>query len=371
MLSRRIIHNLTYSALLNKPSPAICSSCINCRHAITTRYHESQRASSSASSQRWKSRQERDRFSREARVQGLKSRAAFKLLEINERYKILKRGQTVVDLVAVDRTAPDGRVIGIDVIPAQPPKGASTIQGNFLSPSVQAEVKRFLRDPNRGRVRQQRFFRGEEDAAAAAAEASLSEEEVEESERGYIDLERHASLDENGSSSTTTTSAAGAAGAAAQAGGVSSSSARANKKKDEEAATAAGGQRNVDVVLSDMSAPWEQTTGFWKRSLSEPYSRMMNTSGLAFRDHAGSMDLCAAALRFCFDTLRTGGHFVCKFYQGSEDKAFELRLKKLFKTVHREKPESSRSASREAYFVALKRKKDASEQDVFGGEGEA
>lgn len=45
----------------------------------------------------------------------------------------------------------------------------------------------------------------------------------------------------------------------------------------------------VDVVLSDMSAPWEQTVGFWKMSLSGPYNRMMNTSGINFRDHAGSM----------------------------------------------------------------------------------
>ena len=45
----------------------------------------------------------------------------------------------------------------------------------------------------------------------------------------------------------------------------------------------------VDVVLSDMCEPWEQTTGFWKRSLTDPYLRMMNTSGNSFRDHAGSM----------------------------------------------------------------------------------
>ena len=48
-------------------------------------------------------------------------------------------------------------------------------------------------------------------------------------------------------------------------------------------------KRMVDVVLSDMSAPWEQTTGFWQRSLSNPYNRMMNTSGMSFRDHTGSM----------------------------------------------------------------------------------
>ncbi len=49
------------------------------------------------------------------------------------------------------------------------------------------------------------------------------------------------------------------------------------------------GMRLVDVILSDMSAPWEMTDGFWKRSLSDPHYRMMNTSGMSFRDHAGSM----------------------------------------------------------------------------------
>ena len=50
-----------------------------------------------------------------------------------------------------------------------------------------------------------------------------------------------------------------------------------------------GKDRNADVVLSDMWEPWEQTEGFWKRSLSNPYYRMMNTSGVVFRDHANSM----------------------------------------------------------------------------------
>ena len=48
-------------------------------------------------------------------------------------------------------------------------------------------------------------------------------------------------------------------------------------------------ERTVDLVLSDMSEPWAQTHGFWKRSLSDPYYRMMNASGMSFRDHAGSM----------------------------------------------------------------------------------
>jgi 21S rRNA (uridine2791-2'-O)-methyltransferase len=64
-------------------------------------------------------------------------------------------------------------------------------------------------------------------------------------------------------------------------------------------------------------------------------------------------DLCAAALQFASDTLRPGGHFVCKFYQGSEDKALEQKVKALFHKVYREKPDSSRSvsASRPGYSL--------------------
>lgn len=138
----------------------------------------------------------------------------------------------------------------------------------------------------------------------------------------YIDLERHASA---------------SASAFASPDGDSSKAPKASDK--------ARAGRMVDVVLSDMSEPWPQTYGFWLNTLSNPYNRMMNTSGNAFRDHAGSMDLCLAALEFASDTLRPGGHFVCKFYQGGEDKALENRLKKMFNKVVREKPESSRSVS--------------------------
>lgn len=54
-------------------------------------------------------------------------------------------------------------------------------------------------------------------------------------------------------------------------------------------------------------------------------------------------DLCYAALSFASDTLKSGGHFVCKFYQGTEDKALEHLLRKMFVTVKRVKPDASRS----------------------------
>lgn len=88
-----------------------------------------------------------------------------------------------------------------------------------------------------------------------------------------------------------------------------------------------------------------------------------------------------AALTFSFDTLKTGGHFLCKYYQGVEEKAFETKLKRLFAKVHREKPDSSRSVwdplglvvlvlmlgqeSKEAYFVALRRKDAPTMEEVF------
>lgn len=48
--------------------------------------------------------------------------------------------------MAVIRTKPNGRVLGVDIIPAQPLKGVSAVQGNFLDPNVQAHVQWLLGD---------------------------------------------------------------------------------------------------------------------------------------------------------------------------------------------------------------------------------
>ena len=73
-----------------------------------------------------------------------------------------------------------------------------------------------------------------------------------------------------------------------------------------------------------------------------------------------------AALDFTYDTLVTGGNFLCKFYTGAEDGEFERRLKKMFTKVHRIKPDSSRKESKEAYFLALNRKPAVEREDVLG-----
>ena len=164
--------------------------------------------------------------------------------------------------VALDRTAPDGRVVGIDIIPAQPPKGVSTIQGNFLSPAVQEEVKRFLREAALVRPKPLGSF-----SNGTGVNECLLEQAIAEDPGDYFELERRAELRPG----------------AVQQNGNSGRGRKGIRGRDEVEG------RMVDVVLSDMSAPWDQTEGFWKRSLSNPYFRMMNTSGMSFRDHAGSM----------------------------------------------------------------------------------
>lgn len=219
-------------------------------------------ASTASSSTRWKARQTRDTFAREAKVAGLKSRAAFKLLEINDKHRIFKSGDTVVDLgyapgswsqVAVNRTQPGGRVVGIDVIPAQPPRGVSTLQGDFLSAEIREEVRNFVQDPRMGRPRVGREF------------SSQTEEDLEEVGRGV--MERLGDVQE--------------------VEGKNESASGRRKLSQKELDRREG--RVVDVVLSDMCEPWPQIASTWVKSVSNPYRRMMNTSGMQFRDHAGSM----------------------------------------------------------------------------------
>ncbi len=156
-------------------------------------------------------------------------------------------------------------MIGIDLIPAQPPRGVSTIQGNFLSPEIQDDVRAYVRDPNLGRPRKQTI---------SEEPNGLTEEEVDEMERGYIDIERQAHME--GLDIVSPKQPVEATGS------VSDAKVSLNERDLREG-------RVVDVVLSDMSEPWDQVAGFYKKSLSDPYSRLMNTSGNAFRDHAGSM----------------------------------------------------------------------------------
>jgi len=108
----------------------------------------------SVGSQRWLARQLNDPYVRAAREQGWRSRAAFKLIELDDRFHVLRRGARVVDLgaapggwsqVAVARGA--ARVVGVDLLPVEPVAGAELIVGDFMDPAMPERMAALLGGP--------------------------------------------------------------------------------------------------------------------------------------------------------------------------------------------------------------------------------
>ena len=92
------------------------------------------------SSKQWLRRHVTDPYVRKAKAQGYRSRAAFKLLEIDSQEKLLRPGMTVIDLgaapggwsqVAAAKVGPGGRVVAIDLLPIAPMSGVTVLQGDF------------------------------------------------------------------------------------------------------------------------------------------------------------------------------------------------------------------------------------------------
>ncbi|MFD2237152.1 RlmE family RNA methyltransferase [Aureimonas populi] len=198
------------------------------------------------SSRRWLERHLNDPYVRRSKADGYRSRAAYKLIEIDDRYKLLKPGMRIVDLgaapggwcqVSVERTrkgAEEPHVVGIDYLPVEPIPGATLLEMDFL-----------------------------DDAAP----------------RKLLD--------------------------------------------------ALGGM--PDIVLSDMAAP---------------------TTGHRRTDHLRTMHLCEVAADFAVRTLKTGGHFLTKTFQGGTEGELLAMLKKNFTSVHHVKPPASRDGSVELYLLA-------------------
>lgn len=105
------------------------------------------------SQKRWLERQLNDPYVARAKREGYRSRAAFKLVEIDERFKLLKPGQKVLDLgaapggwaqVAVKTVGETGRVVGIDLLDIEPMAGATFITLDFLDPSAPERLTELL-----------------------------------------------------------------------------------------------------------------------------------------------------------------------------------------------------------------------------------
>ena len=192
----------------------------------------------------WRQRQEKDPYVQQARREGWRSRAVFKLMEILDKERILKPGLVCIDLGA----APGGwsqyvvatlkgraRVIALDLLPIDALPGVEFIQGDFT-----------------------------EEAVLARLEGAL-------------------------------------------------------------------GNSRADLVMSDM-AP--------------------NITGNKSVDKPRSMYLAELAFDLAKQTLRPGGDFICKLFQGEGTDALVLETKKAFGKVRVLKPKASRPGSSEIYLVA-------------------
>jgi 23S rRNA (uridine2552-2'-O)-methyltransferase len=121
---------------------------------LTVRVRKSRRRK--PSSTEWLTRQLNDPYVAEARRQGYRSRAAFKLQQLDERFHLLARGARIVDLgcapggwsqVAAERAGSGGAVVGVDLSETDSLPGATLIHGDFRDEAVVAAIRAALGGP--------------------------------------------------------------------------------------------------------------------------------------------------------------------------------------------------------------------------------
>ena len=121
------------------------------RHQLTVRVKTSKYRDKS--SNKWLARQLNDPYVAESKRLGYRSRAAFKLIQLDEKYKFLGKGKRIVDLgcapggwtqVAVMRNKGTGKVVGIDILETQPVEGATLIQQDFTEDEAAEKLKILL-----------------------------------------------------------------------------------------------------------------------------------------------------------------------------------------------------------------------------------
>lgn len=115
------------------------------------------------SNKEWLRRHVTDPFVRQAREQGYRSRAAFKLLQINEKEQFLRPGAVVLDLgaapggwsqVAAEKVKPGGKVYAIDLLEIAPISGVTVLKGDFRQLALDGRADAVLSDlsPNKSGI---------------------------------------------------------------------------------------------------------------------------------------------------------------------------------------------------------------------------
>ena len=104
-------------------------------------------------SKNWVNKQRRDIFVRQSKVDGYRARSAYKLIEINEKFKIFKGGMTVVDIGAapgswsqyVSKIVKNGKIISVDLKEMEKIENSFQIKGDFTDPNTQKKIKESLK----------------------------------------------------------------------------------------------------------------------------------------------------------------------------------------------------------------------------------
>ena len=103
-------------------------------------------------SKNWVNKQRRDIYVRQSKVDGYRARSAYKLIEIDEKFKIFKGGMFVLDIGAApgswsqyaSKVVKNGKVISIDLKSIEEIKNTIQIKGDFTDPSIQKKIKDYI-----------------------------------------------------------------------------------------------------------------------------------------------------------------------------------------------------------------------------------
>lgn len=293
------------------------------------------RCVSSGSSHQWLSRQARDPYVEKSQAAGYRSRAAFKLLEIHERFKLFRPGDRVLDLGA----APGSWTQVAAELVAQKDSAkrsrGSAAASNSSSDAVGTDIKTELASG------------GVTAAPPKAARASIF----------GVHSAEVASVATN--AATTKPDPTPSAGAAVCTPLVppSASVVAVDLLPIEPlpGVKIIKGDFTTKAIQTAIAAALGQGDGTWNAGRADVLLSDMahSFSGSGSLDHTLQMRLAWSALLFTRDRLRPGGHAVIKLRYGDEHKLFVEACRWLFKRVAEVKPPASRAESAEAYVVGL------------------
>ena len=102
-------------------------------------------------SKNWVNKQRKDIYVRKSKVDGYRARSAYKLIEINEKFKIFKGGMIVLDIGAApgswsqyaSKIIKNGKIISIDLKEMEEIKGTIQIKGDFTDPNIQRKIRSY------------------------------------------------------------------------------------------------------------------------------------------------------------------------------------------------------------------------------------